>query len=249
MDVNLKTYGIFDINLKPKEIFLSERGAMSFCDGGIKYMPIEMNLFKSIKRFLGGESFFSIVKYENLSNIDQNLKLRYNDGFSFFYRNSLSSEILIIDLKKINGSLIVKSGAFFASTKDVIVDVYLDSNWGRSLFGYGKLFKQKITGTGTVFLKKDNWLYLEEIIIENGKSLVIDPKEVYAYSLDSLSKTNSKFSFFNFLSGEGFSSYNFHGPATIYTYKNKPSDFNTSSFLSSPIILIIILIIVMRVII
>ena len=78
MDVNLKTVGVIDINLKPNEIFLGERGAMAFCDGGIKFSPIETNFFKSLRRLLGGESFFSIIKFENNSKVTQNLKLRYD---------------------------------------------------------------------------------------------------------------------------------------------------------------------------
>lgn len=247
MDVNLKTQGLIDITLKPREIFLGERGSMSFCDGGIKYSPIETNFFKSVKRFLGGESFYSIVKFENTSNSNQNLKLRYDtQENAWFHHNSTNTDIIFIDLNKINGDLIIKAGSFFAATNGVTVDVYLDSNWARSLFGFGKLFKQKISGTGTVFIQKDRWLHFNEIHIEKGKSIIIDPKEVYAYSLNSLNNMKKGFSISNFLTGEGFSSYNFEGPGTIYTYKNRPPGFNTSTLLSSPIVWMIIIWIIIK---
>lgn len=229
MDVNLKTPGIIDITLKPNEVFLGERGSMSFCDGGIKYLAIETNFLKSIKRWLGGESFFSIVKFQNQSNISQNLKLRYDvQQSAWFHHNNTATDIIFIDLSKINGCLIVEAGAFFASTSGVTVDVYADSNWARSIFGFGKLFKQKISGNGTVFIQKNRWLQLNELTIDKGKSITIDPKEVYGYSLDSLVKKNG-FSFSNFLTGEGFSSYDFQGPAFIFTYKNKPVDYSDYS--------------------
>lgn len=247
MDVNLKTQGLIDITLKPREIFLGERGSLSFCDGEIKYSPIETNFLKSIKRFFGGESFYSIVKFENVSNSNQNLKPRYDtQENAWFHHNSTSTDIIFIDLNKINGDLIIKTGAFFAATNGVTVDVYLDSNWARSLFGFGKSFKQKISGTGTVFIQKDRWLQLNEIFIEKEKSIVIDPNEVYAYSLNSLNIKKKGFSLSNFLTGEGFSSYNFKGPGTIYTYKNKPPGYNTSSLLSSPIFWIIVIWIIIK---
>lgn len=226
MDVNLKTPGIIDITLKPNEVFLGERGSMSFCEGGIEYKAIETNFFKSLKRWLGGESFFSIVKFQNRSNINQNLKLRYDvQQSAWFHHNSTETDIMFIDLSKINGCLIIESGAFFAGTSLVNVSVFADSNWARSLFGFGRIFKQKISGNGTVFIQKNRWLQLNELIIENGKSITIDPKEVYAYSLNSLVRKKG-FSFSNFLTGEGFSSYEFNGPAHIFTYKNKPVDYS-----------------------
>lgn len=155
MDVNLKSPGIIDVNLKPGEIFLGERGSMSFCDGGIKMSPIETSLYKSFKRKLGGESFFSIVKFENQSNTVQNLKLRYDiqEG-AWFHHNSTNTDIIFIDLGKIDGDLIIKSGSFFAASNGVSVDVFFDKSWGRTLFGFGKIFKQRISGNGTVLFRK-----------------------------------------------------------------------------------------------
>jgi uncharacterized protein (AIM24 family) len=223
MDVNLKTPGIVDITLKPREIFYAERGAMSFCDGGIIYAPIDTGFLKSLKRWLGGESFYSIVKFENTSNSLQNLKLRYDvQQNAWFHHNSTNTDIIYLDLKKMYGELIVQPGAFFAATEGVGVDVYYDSNWGRSILGFGKIFKQRIYGSGTVFIQKNRWLQLNEMHIESGKTITIDPKEVYAYTLKAL-LNDKKFSFGNFRVGEGFSSYKFQGPGVVFTYKNKPA--------------------------
>lgn len=229
MDVNLKTQGIIVVTLKPGEIFYAERGAMSFCDGGIKYAPIDTAFLKSLKRWLGGESFFSIVKFENVSNSIQNLKLRYDvQQNAWFHHNSTNTDIIYLDLKKMNGELIIQPGSFFAATEGVGVDVYYDKNWGRSIFGFGKIFKQRIYGAGTVFIQKNRWLHLNEITIENGKTVTIDPKEVYAYTQKSLIKENV-LSFDNFRVGEGFSSYRFQGPGVVFTYRNKPVNIEVSS--------------------
>ncbi len=229
MDVNLKTQGIIDVTLKPKEVFFAERGAMSFCDGGITYLPIDTSFLKSIKRWLGGESFYSIVKFENISNISQNMKLRYDvQQNAWFHHNTTNTDIIYLDLNKMNGGLIIEPGAFFAATEGVGVEVFLDNNWGRSILGFGKLFKQKIYGSGTVFIQKNRWLQLNELTIESGKTITIDPKEVYAYTLKSL-VGDKQFSFGNFRVGEGFSSYKFKGPGVIFTYKNKPTNFEVSS--------------------
>jgi uncharacterized protein (AIM24 family) len=216
MDVNLKTQGIIDITLKPREIFYAERGAMSFCDGGIKYAPIDTAFLKSLKRLLGGESFYSIVKFENTSNSPQNLKLRYDvQQNAWFHHYSTNTDIIYLDLKKMHGELIVQPGAFFAATEGVGVDVYYDNNWGRSVLGFGKIFKQRIYGSGTVFIQKNRWLQLNEVPIESGKTITIDPKEVYAYTHKALLKEKN-FSFGNFRVGEGFSSYKFQGPGVVF---------------------------------
>lgn len=226
VDVNLKNPGIIDITLKPKEIFLGERGSMSSCDGGIKYKPIEVNLFKSFKRWIGGESFLSIVQFENVENFNQNLKLRYDYQYNgFFHNNKPSTNILIVDLSKIEGNLIIKSGAFFAATSGVKVESFIDRNLKRSLFGFGSIINQEISGRGTVFIQKNMFLSLNEIKVLKGEKLIIDPKEVYAYSSKSLVNQNDN-SLNNFISGEGLSSYKFEGPATIFTYKHKPLDNN-----------------------
>lgn len=236
MDVNLKTPGIVDVNLRPGEIFLGERGSMSFCDGGIQISPIETSLTKSFKRMLGGESFFAIVKFENKSIANQNLKLRYDiQQSAWFHHNDTNTDLIFLDLSKINGDLIIKSGSFFASSSDVKVDLYLDKSLGRSLFGFGKLFKQRLSGQGTVFIQKNRWLKINEVNVLRGNSITIDPKEVYAFSLNSLNN-KAGFSFSNFLTGEGFASYTFTGPATIFTYKNRPVDYDFNSFSYSGII-------------
>lgn len=223
MEVNLRIQGIIDVTLKPKEVFFAERGAMSFCEGGINYEPVETSFLKSFKRMLGGESFFSIVRFENTSSSLQNLKLRYDvQQNAWFHHNTTSTDIIFLDFKKMYGELILQSGAFFAATEGVGIDSNLDDNWGRSVFGFGSVFKQRIYGTGTVFIKKNRWLQLNEIIIESGKIITIDPKEVYGYTRSSLLK-NNKFSFKNFIVGEGFSSYKFKGPGVVFTYKNKPA--------------------------
>lgn len=227
MDVNLKTPGIIDIILKPGEIFIGERGSMSLCEGDIKFKPIDNSFYKSFKRWIGGESFLSIVQFQNFGNQNQNLKLRYDNQYNgLFHNNKPATNIFIVDLSKIEGSLIVKSGAFFAATSGVKVDSFFDKNLKRSLFGFGSLIKQKISGNGTVFIQKSMFLSLNEIKLLNGDFLTIDPKEVYAYSSNSLINQNIS-SISNFLSGEGFSSYRFKGPATIYTYKYKPLTYES----------------------
>lgn len=123
-------------------------------------------------------------------------------------------------MSKLESALVVPPGAFFASTSNVSVEMFFDSNWGRSLLGFGIFFYQKLSGNGTVFLQKDRWLILNEIKVERSNTIIIDPQEVYGYTLNSLVK-QSGFSFKNFLSGEGFSSFQFQGPAIIYTYNRR----------------------------
>lgn len=207
MEVNLKNEGVIEVSLKSGETFYAERGSMSVSDEGVKYIPVEKNLLKGIVRLIGGESFFSIVKFVNIKSDIQYFRLRYDEKESgWFHHNTTNTDIFFIDLTKVGDAIVVPKGSYFASSGLVQVDFFADRSIGRSLFGFGELFKQKIIGTSTVFLQKNRWLNIDELWLEKDKTLIIDPKEVYGFSYSVLDRKFS-FSIKNFLAGEGFSSY------------------------------------------
>ena len=249
MNVNLKTQGIISFELMPNEKVFAENGSMSFCEGGINMKPFDTSILTSIKRKLAGESFFPIIEFNNHTSSVLNLKLRYDtQNVGWFAQNSTETDILIVDLRKITGnSLVIKSGAFFASAAQVKMDVFLDSNWRRSLLGLGAILKQKLSGTGTVFIQKNRYLVVELLELTSDKSITIDPREVYAYSQNALVDSKG-FSFSNLLIGEGFASYEFKGPCQIFVIKYSPlsysQNFDISLIVARLYILLILYILV-----
>lgn len=231
MDVNMQTPGLMIVNLKPREIFFSERGAMAFMDSGIEMQPVDLGLVNGIKRLLAGESFLSMVRYENKNTVNCTLKLRFdiqNNGW--FQSNVTNTQIEVLKLNEFQEDLIINSGAFFAGT-GLSVDFLFDKNISRSLFGSGTIFNQRIRGNGVLFIKKNRWMILDAVHVNNNASIKIDPKEIYAFPFSALVK--SKASISNLLAGEGLSSYEFKGPAKILVYKTNPQGNGDNSFNAS----------------
>ena len=223
MDINLQTPGLMLVNLKPGEIFYSERGAMAFMDSGIDMKPVDIGLINGIKRMLAGESFFSIVKYANNSNVIKSLKLRYDiQNIGWFQSNVTDNKLEAINLVDFKEDLIIDSGAFFAGTS-LQVDMLFDKNIYRSILGSGSIFSQRIRGNGILFIKKNRWMQLDTIHVNSNNSIKIDPKEIYAFPYSSLIKSNASMG--NFFAGEGFSMYEFIGPAKIMVYKTNHQDY------------------------
>lgn len=222
MIVNLKTYGIIEVELKPGESFLGERGSMAFCDGDILYQPFGASVIESVKRFLGGESIFPMVNFSNNGKAAATIKLRYDIlGKTWHNLHRAKSDILVLNLLELGGDFTVHPGCFFAATSGVNVGCVFDFSLGRSVFGFGRLIQQKLVGNGTVFLKKDRLINLEIKTLALDQVITVDPVEIFGYSTSAL-KTKSGFSMKSFLVGEGFSSYTFKGPGTLYTYSQKP---------------------------
>lgn len=223
MNVNLKTPGIIEFELKSRESVIGESGSMSFCDGGISFGPLDNKPQTALKRLLAGESLMPFINFENNSSEMQKLSLRYDiKRAGWFHHNTTETNILPVDLSKSSGPIIAKSGAFFAATHGVTFELFVDGNIARSLLGFGKVFKQRIIGNGVVFFQKNRWLDIERIELVANKAISIDPKEVFAFSHNALQKRDG-YSFKNFLSGEGFASYKFVGPGEVYIYKSMPA--------------------------
>jgi uncharacterized protein (AIM24 family) len=222
MDINLQFQGIMLVVLKPNEDFYSERGAMMLMDYGIVMKPVDVGFIKGIKRVLAGESFFSMVKYHNKTNSNKTLKLRYDiQSLGWFQQNVTDTNIEMIKLDDFGGDLIIMPGAFFAGTS-LKIELFFDKMLSRSIFSFGNLFNQRIIGNGILFIKKDRWMKIKTLELNLNSQINVDPKEVFAFPMSAL--VQNKASISSFLAGEGFSSYQFIGPAKILLFEtNNPN--------------------------
>lgn len=80
----------------------------------------------------------------------------------------------------VNGSLICQQSAYMAGLGDVQVGVSLDFNCLRCCCAGTGLVRQKITGSGTVFLNTSGTIVQK--VLEPGETIVIDTNSILAFS-------------------------------------------------------------------
>ena len=243
MDINLQSQGVMLVVLKPNEEFYSERGAMMLMDSGIDMKPVDVGFIKGINRVLAGESFFSVVKYHNNSNDNKTLKLRYDyQSLGWFQQNVTDTNLEMFKLDDFGGDLIIMPGAFFAGTS-LKLELFFDKTLSRSLFSFGNLFNQRIIGNGILFIKKDRWMRIKTLELNVNSQIKVDPKEVYAFPMSAL--VQNKASSSSFIAGEGFSSYQFIGPAKILLFETNNPNYRGCF---TKIVIVIVFYVVLRIV-
>ena len=93
-----------------------------------------------------------------------------------------TAKVIPVDLSSpdVNGSLICQQSSYMAGYGDVKVGVSLDCNCLRCCCAGTGLIRQKITGTGTVFLNTSGTIVQK--VLAPGETIVIDNHNVLAFS-------------------------------------------------------------------
>lgn len=96
--------------------------------------------------------------------------------------NEPMGKVIPVDLssKDVGGVLIVQKGAYMGSYGDVNVGLSLDCNFMRCCCGGAGLIRQKITGTGTVFLGATGTIV--EKVLAPGEVMIMDSNCILAFS-------------------------------------------------------------------
>jgi uncharacterized protein (AIM24 family) len=204
--MNVKIAGNFtqylEAEMPPNEIFITEAGAMTYYQEGIKMELLLLNrgLSGILKRMFSGEEI-TLVKFVNNDNTSRKLVLSSN------------AVIYPIKIDDFSNELICAKTSFFASTKDVSISVDIDKSFLTGLFGGLGFIRQKITGTGTVFLKG----YGEVKKIElNGNKIILDSSAVLAFTKNLTFNSNLSNPIKNIMSGEGGSQEEISGFGTLW---------------------------------
>lgn len=203
---------ILDIHLDNGETITAEAGAMVYMQGDIEIKTKTREgggFLKKLKvSVLGGQSFF-------VNNYTANA-----DGSSIGLTGGPIGDIVKMEINPENG-LIVHSGAYIASTYEVI----LDTQWQgftKGLFG-SELFMLKVNGRGDLFLNTFGAIVQKDL--GKDERMTIDNHHIVALSENS-SYTVKKFGGLKstILGGEGFVT-EIIGPGTVYFQTKNITDF------------------------
>jgi uncharacterized protein (AIM24 family) len=230
--MNVKIAGTFtqylEAEMPPNEIFISETGAMTYYEEGIRMEVLVLkNGFSGlIKRLFSGEGI-TLVKFINNSNISKKLVLSSN------------AVIHPIKIENYSNELICAKTSFFSCTKDIDISIDFDKSIFTGIFGGLGILRQKITGTGTVFLKGYGEIKKIEL---SGNKIILDSSGVLAFTKDLNFSSNISNPLKNWMAGEGGSQEEISGYGTIWIQcYNDPIKSSPFSNLYSWIIILLII--------
>jgi uncharacterized protein (TIGR00266 family) len=167
MEVEIKhrpAFALAVVTLGPSETIRVEPGAMvSHTDGVTTETKAEGGLFSSLKRMVGGESFF------------QNTFSAPAAGGEITLAPSLPGDLVTIPVG--DGGFLLQSGAFVASEAGVTCD----TSWGgaKGFFGGGSMLLLKIGGRGKVLAS--SYGAIEERTLAAGQKYVVDTGHVVGF--------------------------------------------------------------------
>jgi uncharacterized protein (TIGR00266 family) len=159
------TYSLLKLSLARGESITAETGAMVSMSSGVAIeTAAKGGLVGALKRsVLGGESFFL-----NTFSAEREGEVTFAPP--------LPGDILPVELK--GETIYAQSGAFIASTPDVVID----TKWGgaRTFFSREGLFLLRLSGTGNVFLS--SYGAIQERELSRGEKHVVDTGHMVAWT-------------------------------------------------------------------
>lgn len=202
------------ITLNRGETLTAEAGAMIAMSGDVAITTTTHkkgsgSLLKSLKRLLGGESFF-------LNHFEAP-----RDGAEVWLGTSLAGDLMIHDLE--SESLVVQGGSFVAHSAGVEVDM----GWQgfKSLLSGESIFWLNLKGSGRVLLSSFGAIYPVPVSGE----YIVDTGHIVAFS-ETLNFTLTKAGkswLHSILGGEGLVC-KFSGQGTVWCQSHNPGSFGHS---------------------
>ena len=172
-----------EIELDPNETIVAEAGTMVYMEQGITYETrmgdgaspdrgVMDKLFQAGSRILTGESRF-------LTHFTNKGSMRSKVAFAAPYPGS----IIPIDLRNVNGSLIVQKDGFLCAAFGTKLSVTLNRKLGAGLLGGEGFILQRVEGDGKMFVHAGGTVIEKQL---SGETLRIDTGCIVAYepSLD-----------------------------------------------------------------
>lgn len=209
-DINFAITGyesqVLTMKLLDNQTIQGEPGSMMFFSG--KGMKQSMTCAGFCNRCCSGESC-CVMHYTNSSG-------SATPGFVALAPNFPTAKVVPINLSSptVNGALIAQSGSYMASYGDVDVVSSVDCNFMRCCCAGLGLIRQKIVGTGTVFLAGTGTIVQK--VLQADETILVDSNCVMAYAdtctLD-LKRTGGVLGIVG--SGEGFFNTTLKGPGLV----------------------------------
>jgi len=185
------------VELGPGETLVAEAGALvSHTDGLTVETGTRGGVFGSLKRMLGGESFFVNT-------------FRAEDTSSVSLAAPLPGDVVALDLT--DETVYVQSGSYLAAGEGIEVDTKFGG--ARTFLGGEGLFLLRVSGTGPLFVS--SYGALEAVELAAGETLTVDTGHIAAFrdtDFDVRRVGGLKSTLF---SGEGLVC-DFEGPGTVW---------------------------------
>ena len=183
------------------ESMITDSGAMSWMEPGMKMETISGGISKAFGRMFSGETIF------------QNRYTATNDGMIAF-ASSFPGNIKAVEVKP-GQEIVVQKSSFLAGTSDIEMSVFFNKKFSSGFFGGEGFIMTKIGGTGTVFLEIDgsaieyDLLPGQQMIIDTGYLAMMDA--TCSIEIQSVKGIKNKL-----LGGEGFFNTVLTGPGKIW---------------------------------
>ena len=211
-DINYAITGyesqVLTMKLLDSQSIQGEPGSMMFFSG--KGMKQNLSYAGCCNRCCAGESCF-VMHYTNSSDTSNSMP-----GFVALAPNFPTAKVVPINLSSpnVNGTLIAQSGAYMASYGDVNVRSSVDCNFMRCCCAGLGLVRQKIDGTGTVFLAGTGTIVQK--VLRADETIIVDSNCIMAFADTctlTLKRTGGVLGIVG--SGEGFFNTTLKGPGLV----------------------------------
>jgi uncharacterized protein (AIM24 family) len=161
---------VITVALGPNDTCKGEPGSMMYLSPGVTQRASCDGCFE---RCLSGEDCFVL----NFTNTGSS-KVEY----AAMTPNEPLGKVIPVDLssKDVGGVLIVQKGTYMASYGDVNLGISLDCNFMRCCCAGAGLIRQKIQGTGTVFLGATGTIVQK--VLKPGEVMIMDTNSILAFA-------------------------------------------------------------------
>lgn len=187
-------------HLEKGESMITDSGAMSWMDPGMKMETTSGGVSKAFGRMFSGETIF------------QNRYTATNDGIIAF-ASSFPGNIKAVEVRP-GHEIVVQKSSFLAGNDSIEMSVFFNKKFSSGFFGGEGFVMTKIGGTGTVFLEIDGsaieyeLLPGQQMIIDTGYLAMMDA--TCSIEIQSVKGVKNKL-----LGGEGFFNTVVTGPGKI----------------------------------
>lgn len=205
---------LVEIELDPGETVIAEAGNMTYMQEGIQFeaalgdgskpsQGMMGKLFSAGKRMLTGESLF-MTHFTNIGTGKRRV------GFAAPY----PGKIVALDLKEVNGEILVQKDAFLCAAKGTSVDLAFHKRLGAGFFGGEGFILQRLAGDGKAFFHAGGTVVRKEL---KNEKLLVDTGCLVAfdrgidYSIERAGNLKSMF-----FGGEGFFLATLQGSGSVW---------------------------------
>jgi uncharacterized protein (AIM24 family) len=162
---------VLTMKLTTGETLQGEPGSMMYLTGGVKQ---HVSYEGCCERLCSGEDCF-VVNFTNTGASS-------DTAYAALCPNFPTAKIVPVDMSSphVNGKLIAQQGSFMASYGDVSIGISLDCNFVRCCCSGLGLVRQKLEGTGTVFLASTGTMVQK--VLQPDETILVDTNCIMAFA-------------------------------------------------------------------